>query len=90
MEASTSHKQLHHVENDWTVTISVDGREEATRATARLQFGDQEWMGAGLSRLSPAERGVSGVGSQLAVARALSDLARRLTAVAGTPVTSLR
>ena len=89
MGASTYHEQLGHVENDWTVTISVDEREGQTRATARLQFDGQEWVGAGLSRLSPAERSVAGVGGQLAIARALSDLARHLTAVSGAHVTSL-
>ena len=88
MEASTNHGQLWHVENDWAVTVSVDEQEGQTRATARLQFGGQEWMGAGLSRLSPAEHGVAGVGGQSAVARALSDLARHLTAGTGAPVTS--
>ncbi len=89
MGASTYHEQLGHVENDWTVTISVDEREGQTRATARLQFDGQDWVGAGLSRLSPAERGVAGLGGQLAIARALSDLARRLTAVSGAPVNSV-
>ena len=66
-------------EMDWTVTISVQESEGQTRATARLQFGDHESVGVGLSRLAPAEHGFAGVGSELAVARALSDLARRLT-----------
>lgn len=69
-------------ETDWVVTISVHQREGQTRATARLQFGDYESVGVGLSRLSPAEHGFAGTGGELAVARALSDLARRLTAPA--------
>lgn len=69
-----------HEEIDWIVTISVREREGQTRATTRLQFGDHDSVGVGLSSLSPAEHGVAGAGSELAVARALSDLARRLTA----------
>jgi hypothetical protein len=68
------------VETDWTVTISVQEREGQTRATARLQYCDHEVVGVGLAALSPAEHGFAGVGSQLAVARALSDLARHLAA----------
>jgi hypothetical protein len=67
-------------ETDWIVTISVHQREGQTRATARLQFGDYESVGVGLSRLGPAEHGFAGIGGELAVARALSDLARKLTA----------
>jgi hypothetical protein len=37
-------------------------------------------VGVGLSRLSPAEHGVAGIGRELAAARALSDLARRMMA----------
>ena len=65
-------------EIDWTVTISIHEREGQSRATARLRFGDHESVGVGLSGLSPAEHGFAGVGGKLAVARALSDLARRL------------
>ena len=46
----------------------------AYRAMARLQFGGRDWVGAGLSRLSPGERCGTGIGDKLAVARALSDL----------------
>jgi hypothetical protein len=67
-------------EKDWTIMISVREREGQTRATARLKFGDHESQGVGLSRLSPAERGSAGTGSEQAVAQAVSDLARRLMA----------
>jgi hypothetical protein len=89
MEVSASHEQLDLAENDWTVTVSVGEREGQTTATARLQFGGREWMGVGLSRLSPAEHGFAGTGGQRAIARALSDLARHLSAVSGAPVSSV-
>ena len=54
MDASTPPQS----EEDWTVTISVHERDGRTRATARLKFGDHESVGVGLSRLSPAERGL--------------------------------
>jgi hypothetical protein len=65
-------------EGDWTVTISVRERQGQTQATARLHYGDHESVGVGLAGLTPSEHGFAGVGSQLAVARALSDLARHL------------
>ncbi len=67
-------------ENDWTVIISVREREGQTEATARLRFGDHESVGVGLSRLSATEHGVAGTGGELAVVRAVSDLARQLSA----------
>ncbi len=66
-------------ENDWTVMISVCEHDGGTQATARLRFGDHESVGVGLARLGPAERGSAGTGGEMAVVRAVSDLARRLT-----------
>lgn len=65
----------------WLATISVDDCHDRTTATARLQFRDREWTGAGLSRLGAAEQGSDCTGGQQAVTRALADLARRLGAV---------
>jgi uncharacterized protein DUF1876 len=70
-----------HVSKDWTVEITIDEREGRTRAKARLRWRDQESVGVGLSRLDPTDRDVAEIGDELAVARALSDLARRLMAV---------
>jgi uncharacterized protein DUF1876 len=64
----------------WTVSVSIDERDGQTRAKARLRWRDNEAVGVGLARLSPAERYVAGIGDELAVARALSDLARRMMA----------
>jgi hypothetical protein len=64
----------------WTVSISIDEQDGATRAKARLRWRDNEAVGVGLTRLSPAERYVRGIGDELAVARALSDLSRRIMA----------
>jgi hypothetical protein len=85
------------VHKDWTARISIDEHEGHTRATARLRWRDQESVGVGLSRLNPADRDVADIGDELAVARALSDLAGRLMAVTAhdieavtnQPVTSL-
>jgi hypothetical protein len=86
-----------HVGKDWTVKITIDEHEGHTRAKARLRWRDQESVGVGASRLNPADREVADIGDELAVARALSDLVRRLMAVTAhdieavtnEPVTSL-
>ena len=86
-----------HVRKDWTVDISIDEHEGRTRAKARLRWRDQESVGVGLARLNPADRNVNDIGDELAVARALADLAKRLMAVTAhdieavtdQPVTSL-
>ena len=70
-----------HVHKHWTVEISIDEHEGHTRANARLRWRDQESVGVGLARLNPADRNVDDIGDELAVARALADLARRLMAV---------
>ena len=62
----------------WTVDVSIDEHEGRTRAKARLRWRDQESVGVGLARRNPADRDVTDIGDELAVARALSDLARRL------------
>ena len=70
-----------HLSKDWTVKITIDEHQGRTRAKARLRWRDQESVGVGLSRLDPTDRDVAEIGDELAVARALSDLARRLMAV---------
>jgi len=70
-----------HVGKDWTVKITIDEHQGRTRAEARLRWRDQESVGVGQSRLDPTDRDVAEIGDELAVARALSDLARRLMAV---------
>ena len=92
-----SNNNSDHVSKDWTVEITIDEHEGRTRAKARLRWRDQESVGVGLSRLDPTDRDVAEIGDELAVARALSDLARRLMAITAQdieavthqPVTSL-
>ncbi|WP_436498374.1 DUF1876 domain-containing protein [Actinokineospora sp. HUAS TT18] len=62
----------------WHVEIYIDEHEERTRAKARLSTRDTTLVGVGLARLNPADTNVPEIGDELAVARALSDLAHRL------------
>jgi len=69
-----------HASKHWTVNVSIDEHDGKTRARAQLRWRNQESVGVGLSRLDPTDRDVAEIGDELAVGRALSDLARRLMA----------
>jgi Domain of unknown function (DUF1876) len=63
----------------WQIEIFIDEHEERTRAKARLHSRDNTTLvGVGLARLHPADSNVPEIGDELAVARALSDLAHQL------------
>jgi|EndMetStandDraft_7_1072992.scaffolds.fasta_scaffold04269_2 hypothetical protein len=62
----------------WTAAIEIDKHDGHTRAKARLGWRDQTAVGIGIARLNPDDRNVADIGDELAVARALADLARRM------------
>jgi hypothetical protein len=63
----------------WSVEIFIDERDEQTHAEARLHTGDKTHLrGRGTARLNPTDRNVPEIGDELAVARALSELAHAL------------
>jgi Domain of unknown function (DUF1876) len=69
----------------WTVEITIDEHddERRTHAEARLRTQDRtDLRGNGQARRKPADREVPEIGDELAVARALADLAYRLLDVA--------
>lgn len=77
-------KEMAMTSNDhktWQLDMSIDDHEERTRAKARLQWRGNELVGVGLARLNPADEPVVEIGDELAVARALSDLANKLFAL---------
>jgi hypothetical protein len=68
---------------DWSVLLSVTARDDSTEAEARLPMsGGSDLTGHGTARRNPADHNVTKIGEELAVARALSDLAHRLLRVA--------
>jgi hypothetical protein len=71
----------------WTVDSQVDEHEEKTRAQARLH-GEPEavLVGVGFARLSPGDRNVPEIGDELAMSRALADLAHKLLEAAVTDI----
>jgi Rv2632c-like len=62
----------------WHLDAVVDEHENRTRAKVRLSWHDTKLVGVGLARLDPADEPVAAIGDELALARALSDLAYQL------------
>jgi len=66
-------------EKNWQVDIVIDEHDNRTRAEARLRNPDRTGLvGSGLARLSPRDADVPEIGDELAVSRALADLAHQL------------
>lgn len=63
----------------WRVDIYIDEHEDRTRAQARLHTSaDTHLTGHGLARRNPRDTDVPEIGDELAVSRALADLAHQL------------
>ena len=62
----------------WTVTVTFTDDDNQTRADAVLRGGPDDLQGWGRARRNPADPNVPAVGSEVAAARALSDLAHHL------------
>lgn len=63
----------------WTVQVSIEERGDDTYADALLSLDNKlEMRGHGMSRRNPSDESESGIGDELASARALSDLAHQL------------
>jgi hypothetical protein len=71
----------------WSVCLSVSETDGETNAEVRmLMDGDVQRTGRGRARLNPADHEVAKIGAEIAVARALSDLAHKLLHTAATDV----
>ncbi len=68
------------------IDVLIEEHDERTRAKARLAWGDKKFVGIGLARLDPADQPVAKIGDELAIARALSDLADQLLALTSTDI----
>jgi hypothetical protein len=72
-----------------TVQVTIDEQGDATLADAALSLENKmEMHGHGTSRRNPADESVPWIGDELAMARALSDLAHQLLAAAATEIES--
>jgi len=71
----------------WSVWLSVSETDGETNAEVRLVMdGDVLRTGRGSARLNPADQEVVKICAEIAVARALSDLAHKLLHAAATDV----
>lgn len=62
----------------FTVEIAVDEHADHTEAKASLRLGDEHRGGWGRARRNPADPDRPRIGDELAIARALNDLAHHL------------
>ena len=70
----------------WTVTVDLDETSLATEAKALLTVGEQRVGGWGRAKRNPGDPDLPRVGEELAVARALNDLAHQLLDRAATEI----
>ena len=67
------------ISDRWSMLLSVRESDGETTALAQLDLGGGEHLaGHGKARLNPVDQGVDRIGAEIAVARALSDLAHKL------------
>ena len=67
----------------WTVTVDIGEHDGRTRAVAHLHTRDTDRLvGVGFARLAPADQDVPEIGAEIAAARALAELSRRLLGAA--------
>jgi hypothetical protein len=77
-------------EKGWSVNIVIDEHGGQTRAKAQLfAEGRSDLVGVGLARLNPTDSDVPTIGDELAVARALADLAHQLIEATATDIESV-
>ncbi|MGE5292974.1 MAG: dsRBD fold-containing protein [Micromonosporaceae bacterium] len=71
----------------WSAELAIDEHDGETHAEARLVMKeDHQLSGSGTARRNPADPDVTEIGEEIAVARALSDLAHKLLAAAATEI----
>ncbi len=68
------------------IDVLIEEHDERTRAKARLSWGGKKLVGTGLARLDPADEPLAQIGDELAIARALSDLANQLFALTSSDI----
>jgi hypothetical protein len=70
----------------WTVAISINEHPKRTRAKAKLHWRGHDLTGIGIARRNPADRNIAEIGDELAIARALSNLADQLFATTASDI----
>ncbi|WP_278312579.1 DUF1876 domain-containing protein [Lolliginicoccus levis] len=74
----------------WWIDIKIDERGSQTRAEARLHAnGELRLTATGEARRNPVDPDVPKIGDELAVARALQDIAHSLVEISATDIESV-
>ncbi|WP_448006143.1 DUF1876 domain-containing protein [Agromyces bauzanensis] len=74
----------------WSITVDIDEEENTTLAHASLRTpAGQDVTGVGKAERNPLDPNVPTIGDELAVARALRDLAERLLHTTEKEITSV-
>jgi len=74
----------------WSVMLNVSDLDDETHAKAEVVTSEGSHLsGHGKARRNPADQNVTKIGEEIAVARALSDLAHRLLHAAATDIESV-
>lgn len=74
----------------WSVQLSIGEHDGETDAQARLAMNNGDHLsGRGKARRNPADPNVTRIGEEIAVARALSDLAHKLLSTAASEIESV-
>ena len=63
----------------WKLELRITEHDDECEVTAHLDAGDRSLAGVGRSRRNPADPQIPQIGEELAVARALNDLAHHLS-----------
>lgn len=75
----------------WRVDVFIGERDGGTHAEARLVPADRATMtGVGDARLNPRDHDVPEIGDEIAVGRALGDLANKLLVTASGDIEAVR
>ena len=78
------------VSENWSVRLSVSVADGETDAEVRMtKIDNRNFWGRGKAKLNPADRNVSVIGEEIAIARALSDLSHKLLHSAAVGVESM-
>jgi hypothetical protein len=71
----------------WSIELSIGELDGETHAEARLVMKDDDHLsGRGTARRNPADPNVTQIGEEIALARALSDLAHQLLSTASADI----
>lgn len=73
----------------WDIEVFLFEHDDSTRAQAVLHTGSTTMSASGLARRNPHDRPVPEIGDELAVGRALNELARQLMSVAADDIAAV-